>query len=367
MAGQALTLSLIRRLAEPRGWFGLAQFVAAALVGLVFGAVLILVSGKAPLAAYSALFNGALGNLYGVTETLISTTPLIFAGLAVAFGFHGGLFNIGVEGQLVLGGLVAAWAGFAWTGLPWFVHLPLALTLGALAGAGWSAIAGALKAWRGIHEVITTIMLNYIAFRISSYVVSPNGPLKAEGQLPATPFVQETARMLPLIPETRFSGGIVLALLAAALVAYILWRSRLGYRLRAVGKNPSAAEFGGISPRHQIVITMAISGALAGCGGAVEVLGLHYRFYDAFSPGYGFDAIAIALLGALHPLGVIAAAALFGILRAGSVEMQQSAGISRDIIFAISGIIIFFIALRAIIAELLQRSNLSTLPRSHEG
>lgn len=333
------------------------QFIAASLIGLLFGALLILMSGKQPLMAYAALLQGALGSVYGITETLLSTTPLIFAGLAVAFAFYCGLFNIGVEGQLVIGGLVAGWAGFALAGLPPILHVPLALALGVLGGAGWGAIAGVLKAWRGVHEVISTIMLNYIAFLLTSYMVSPNGPLKAEGQLPATPFVLESARLHSLIPDTRFSGGIFVALAAASVVGYLLWGTRLGYRIRAVGKNPAAAEFGGISSRRQIVITMAISGGLAGLAGAVEVLGLHYRFYSAFSPGYGFDAIAIALLGQLNPVGIIAASLLFGILRAGSVEMQQSAGVSRDIIFAISGAIILFIGLRGILLEFTSRRS----------
>ena len=330
-------------------------FLAATFVGLVFGALVILATGDDPVLAYTALFRGAFGSLYGLTETLLSTTPLLLAGLAVAFAFHGGLFNIGAEGQLIIGGLVAGWAGFAIPGLPWAIHLPLALMLGTLAGALWGALPGFLKARRGVHEVISTIMLNYVAFRITSYMVGSEGPLKAKGQLPATPFVAESARLVRLIPGTRFSGGIFIALAAAVGVGYLLWETRLGYRIRAVGKNPSAAEFGGISPARHMVIAMTISGGLAGLAGAVEVLGLHYRFYGAFSPGYGFDAIAIALLGQLHPVGVTAAALLFGALRAGSVQMQQAAGVSRDIVFAISGVVIFFVALRETLTGLLER------------
>ncbi len=355
MREATFTQGVLHNLAFPSRLVGVLQFIAASLVGLLFGALLILLSGKDPIAAYSALFTGALGSVYGITETLLSTTPLVFAGLAVAFAFYGGLFNIGVEGQLVVGGLVAAWAGYAIPGLPLVIHLPLSIALGVLAGAAWSSIAGILKAWRGVHEVISTIMLNYIAFLLTSYMVSPDGPLKAPGQLPATPFILDSAKLGTLIPDTRFSGGIFIALAAALVVGYLLWGTRLGYRIRAVGKNPAAAEFGGISSQRQIVIAMAISGALAGLAGSVEVLGLHYRFYDSFSPGYGFDAIAIALLGQLNPFGVVAASLLFGILRAGSVEMQQSAGVSKDIIFAISGIIILFVALRGFFSELANR------------
>ncbi|HEX9639471.1 MAG TPA: ABC transporter permease [Acidobacteriota bacterium] len=329
---------------------GAALFAAATVLGLGCGALMIALTGGDVIAAYGALLRGAFGSLYGLTEMLMSTTPLIFAGLAVAFAFHGGLFNIGVEGQLLVGGLAAGWAGYAVAGLPRPLHLLLALGVGFSAGALWGALAGWLKAWRGVHEVISTIMLNYVAFRFCSFMVGAAGPLKAEGQLPATPFVLESARLSRLIAGTRFSGGIVLALLAAAAVGYLLWRTRLGYRIRAVGQSPPAAEAGGIAPRRQMAAAMAISGGLAGLAGAVEVLGLHYRFYDAFSPGYGFDGIAVALLGQIHPAGVTAAALLFGALRAGAAEMQQVAQISRDVIFAISGAIIFFIALRGLLA-----------------
>jgi simple sugar transport system permease protein len=285
----------------------------------------------------------------------MSTTPLLLAGLSVAFAFHCGLFNIGAEGQLMLGGLAAGWAGYAIQGLPWYLHLPLALLCGVAAGALWSLIAGALKAWKGIHEVISTIMLNYIAFNIGDYMVSSNGPLKAAGIIPATPYVLNTARLLPIIPNTRFSGGIFIALVMAVLMGYVLWHTRLGYRIRAVGKSPSAAEYAGIPPRQTMLLAMAISGGLAGLAGAVQVLGLSYRFSSTFSPGYGFDAIAIALLGSLHPFGIVLASLLFGILHAGSVKMQQTAGVSNDIIYAISGIIIFFVALRGVLVNFQSR------------
>ncbi|MCL4394870.1 MAG: ABC transporter permease [Chloroflexi bacterium] len=333
------------------------QFLAAAFCGLAFGAALIMASGTSPVVAYGALFQGALGSLYGLSETLVSTTPLVFAGLAVAFAFHSGLFNIGVEGQLVMGALAAGWAGFAIKGLPPFIHLPLAIGLGMAAGASWSALAGFLKARLGVHEVISTIMLNYIAFDLSTYMVSPSGPLKAPGQLPATPLIQDSARLFPLIADTRLSAGILIALAVVVLDGYLLWGTRLGYRIRTVGKSPTAAEYAGISPQRHMMIAMAISGAMAGLAGVVEVLGIDFRFYGSFSPGYGFDGIAIALLGQLHPVGILASALLFGILRAGSIEMQQAAGVSADIISAISGVIIFFVALRVVLPVLMARRN----------
>jgi len=348
-----------RSIAAPKWLSATGQFVAAAFFGLAFGAALIWAGGTSPVVAYGALFRGALGSLYGVSETLVTTTPLIFAGLAVAFAFQCGLFNIGVEGQLVMGALFAGWVGFAVSGLPPVVHVSLAFAAGMLAGALWSALAGFLKAKLGVHEVISTIMLNYIAFDFTTYMVSPSGPLKAPGQLPATPMILDSARLAPLIPNTRLSAAILIALLVVVVDGYLLWRTRLGYKIRAVGKNPAAAEYAGISPQRHMMIAMAISGAMAGMSGVVEVLGTDFRFYGSFSPGYGFDGIAIALLGQLHPLGILASALLFGVLRAGSVEMQQAAGVSADIVSAISGVIIFLVGLRVALPMLIARRNAS--------
>ncbi len=322
------------------------MFLVASFIGLLFGAVIIALSGKDPILGYKALFTGAFGGVYNIGEVLLSTTPLILSGLAVAVAFHCGLLNMGVEGQLVMGAFMASWVGFTIAGLPWIVHFPLCLLAGMLGGAIWSMLAGILKATRGIHEVISTIMLNYIAFKITTYTVSSNGPLKAEGLLPATPVIFDSAILPRLFPDLRLNGGIFIALLAAVIVGYLLWNTRIGYCIRAVGKSKTGAEFGGISYSKNVLLTMFISGSLAGLAGAIETLGLYYRFYSSFSPGYGFDAIAIALLGDLHPLGVVIASLLFGVLRVGSIQLQQTAGISRDIIYAISGIIIFFIALR---------------------
>lgn len=364
---QASVRSLIaglQRGVRLKNWFeSVLMFLLAAVVGLLFGALIIWISGKNFILAYDALLKGAFGSRFSFSEVLMSATPLLFAGLAVAFAFHAGLFNIGVEGQLVIGGLIAGWAGYVIQGLPWSIHFPLSLISGIMAGALWGLLAGVLKAWRGVHEVISTIMLNYIAFRFTSYLVCPVGPLKAEGQLPATPFILESARLSRLIEGTRFSGGIFIALVVAMLIHYLLWKTRLGYHVRVVGKNPTAAEFGGISPQITVAYTMAISGGLAGLAGAVEVLGLHYRFYSAFSPGYGFDAIAIALMGNLHPAGITLASLLFGTLRVGSILMQQTAGVSRDIVFAISGIIVFFVALRGIFTEIILPHSLRNMAK----
>lgn len=329
----------------------LLTFIVAILLGMVFGGLAIVATGGDPVLAYQSLVQGALGSRYGFGEMLLSTTPLLFSGLAVAFSFHCGLFNIGVEGQLTMGAMAAAIVGFAIQGIPPLIHISLALTAGAIAGGIWGGIPGYLKARLGVHEVINTIMLNFIAFAITGYLVGPYGPLTASDQLPASPMIVEAARLPRFLQGTRLTAGIFIALGAAFVVWVILWHTRLGYRIRAVGLNASAAEYAGINIAYHLTASMAISGALGGLAGAVEVLGIHYRFFEAFSPGYGFDAIAIALVGQLHPLGVTAAALFFGFLRAGAILMQQVAQVPRDIIFVVSGVIIFFMAANLIVSK----------------
>ncbi|MBC7082447.1 MAG: ABC transporter permease [Firmicutes bacterium] len=322
--------------------------VVAVALALVLGAVLVKLGGKSPVAAYSALVRGAFGGVGNLAETLINVTPLIFTGLAVAFSFRCGLFNIGAEGQLIMGQVASAWVGFALTGLPAFVHMPLALVAGVAAGAAWGAVPGYLKARLGVHEVINTIMMNYIALYLSHYLVI--GPLKAPGPLPVTPTIAPAARLWRFLPPTRLHLGVVLAVAAVWLVYYVLFRTTLGYEIRAVGQNPEAARYGGISVRRNIVLAMVISGGLAGAAGAVQVLGLQYKFLDIFSfTGYGFDGIAVALLGRNHPLGVLAAACLFGTLARGAILMQSIARIPKEIIGIVQATIVLFVAADEII------------------
>ena len=322
--------------------------VVAVALALVLGAVLVKLGGKSPVAAYSALVRGAFGGVGNMAETLINVTPLIFTGLAVAFSFRCGLFNIGAEGQLIMGQVASAWVGFALTGLPAFVHMPLALVAGVAAGAAWGAVPGYLKARLGVHEVINTIMMNYIALYLSHYLVI--GPLKAPGALPVTPTIAPAARLWRFLPPTRLHLGVVLAVAAVWLVYYVLFRTTLGYEIRAVGQNPEAARYGGISVRRNIVLAMVISGGLAGAAGAVQVLGLQYKFLDIFSfTGYGFDGIAVALLGRNHPLGVLAAACLFGTLARGAILMQSIARIPKEIIGIVQATIVLVVAADEII------------------
>jgi simple sugar transport system permease protein len=297
--------------------------------------------------AYGALFSGSLGSAAAISESLVAATPYIFAGLAVAVGFRGGLFNIGGEGQLLVGAAVAVIIGYSFQ-LPWFIHLPLAVLGGMAGGALYGAIPGYLKAKTGAHEVINTIMMNYIAFRFFDWAFT--GPLRRPGgDAPVTAEIFPTAYLPQLFTGYRFHWGFFLALLTAFVIWWLLFKTTLGFEIRTVGANPNAARYGGIKITRIIVLTMAISGGLAGLAGTNEVLGLNHFLAGGFSSGYGFDAIALALLGKSHPLGVVLAALLFGTLRNGATRMQSIASIPIDIISIVQALVIVFIAAPAIV------------------
>lgn len=297
--------------------------------------------------AYGALFSGSLGGPGAISESLVAATPYIFAGLAVAVGFRGGLFNIGGEGQLLVGAAVAVIIGYSFQ-LPAIIHLPLALLGGMAGGALYASIPGILKAKTGAHEVINTIMLNYIAFRFFDWAFT--GPLRRPGgDRPVTAEIFPSAYLPQLFEGYRFHWGFFLALLTAFIIWWLLFKTTLGFEIRTVGANPNAARYGGIKITRIIVLTMAISGGLAGLAGTNEVLGLNHFLAGGFSSGYGFDAIALALLGKSHPLGVVLAALLFGTLRNGATRMQSIASIPIDIISIVQALVIVFIAAPAIV------------------
>lgn len=292
-----------------------------------------------------------LNALRPISESLVISTPYIFAGLGVALGFRGGLLNIGAEGQLFVGGLASVFLGYSIRGLPWFIHLPLALIGGILAGALWGAIPGLLKAKTGAHEVINTIMMNYVAFRLTDYLLT--GPMARPDGMPMTPEIVPSAYLPSLLPRpVRLHWGFFLALAAAFLVYWLLWKTTLGMEIRMVGSNMRAARYAGVRISLLTVLTMAMSGALAGLAGANQVLGLDHRLVRAFSTGYGFDSIALALLGNSHPLGVVLASLLFGFLRGGAARMQSVAEVPVEIIRVIQGLVIIFVAAPEIIRSL---------------
>jgi len=322
---------------------GLFLPVGAILMAFLVGAIFILAIGENPFVAYAALLKGAFGDPYSIGETLEATTPLIFTGLAVAFAFRAKMFNIGAEGQFLIGALAATWVGVN-LHLPGPIHIAVTLLTGFIAGGLWGGFAGFLKAVRGVNEVISTIMLNFIALFFIDFMVT--GPMKEESALniPQTAQILETARLMKIMPPSRLSAGILIALLAAFVVWWLLWKTTTGYAIRATGLNPFAAEYGGIKPNFNMFLSMLISGGLAGLGGAVIISGLFLRFQQGFAPGYGFTAIAVALVGANNPPGVVLAALLFAALSTGARGMQNVAGVPQDTVLIIQALVIFFVA-----------------------
>lgn len=329
--------------------------ILAILTAVIVGGVIIKMVGGNPFLAYKGLIEGSLGSKKALSETAVWATPYIFAGLAVALAFKGGLFNIGAEGQLAVGAVFSALIGYAlpeWLGfsLPIYIHLPLAIIVGMLMGGVWAGIVGALKAYTGGHEVINTIMMNYIALNTTSFLL--NGVMKdhSPNNVSArTPLIAESARIPPIFEGLRVHWGFVLALLVAFLIWWLLNKTTLGFEIRTVGANPDAAQYAGINVKRTIILTMFLSGMLAGLAGAIEVTGLNYRHELGFSIGYGYDAIAIALLGRSHPLGVVLASILFAIMRNGATRMQFLTQLPVDLISMLQALILLFVAADAIV------------------
>lgn len=325
--------------------------LAAVFMALLIGAIIMMATSVAPetiLRSFVAMADGSLGSINAISETLTASIPLVLAGLGIGLAFRAGLFNIGAEGQMVIGGLMAAIASFSFTGLPMVIHLPLVLIVGLAFGGLYAAIAGFLRAATGAHEVISTIMLNLISFRLLDYLLRQPFIQKEGRSDPISKAVLDTAelpRMLSFIdPNLRLHLGLFLMLAAVALVYWLLFRSKLGFAFRISGENPDAARYAGIRAGLTIVIVMAIAGGLAGLAGAAQITGVLGRATPGFTAGIGFDAIAVALLGRSHPVGILLAGVLFGALEAGGRQMQVDAGVSIDMISIIQALIIIFVA-----------------------
>lgn len=318
----------------------LAPSAIALAVALLLSTVIVWLAGADPLVAFGALADGAFGSAQGLSETAVKACPLLITGLAVAIAFRTGIWNIGAEGQLLAGATMMAWAGtWPWPVTGW-IALPLALLIASAIGSAWAMIAGVLKVQRNVNEVISTIMLNFVALGLVSYLV--HGPLmEAGGQYPQSDAVGEALRLSRLITSFRVHTGILLALAVAVGTYVLLFHTVRGYEIQAVGTNATAARLAGIRVERSMLLAMALSGALAGLAGAIEVSAVTYRLYDRFSPGYGFTAIAVALLGRLHPAGIIAGAVLFGALEAGSNSLQRAAGVSSVLVDVIQAVVIF--------------------------
>lgn len=333
--------------------------VLAVFSALVIGAIIIIASGETfatAMQAFGALAKGSVGSIGAVSETLVAAAPLILAGLAVAIGFRAGLFNIGGEGQILMGGMVAVAVGFSFEGLPWFIHLPLALIGGLIGGGIWGLIPGVLKARTGAHEVIVTIMMNFIALRLTDYLLkTPFYQVEGRND-PVSKNVHESAQLPQLLdwidPQLRLHAGIIVAIGAAWFTHWLLFKSTWGFEFRAVGFNGDAAKYAGVNLMRALPFVMFVAGSMAGLAGANQTLGLLFRATPGFSANIGFDAIGLALLGRSHPWGVVAAGLLFGGLRAGGQQMQVDPGVGIDIVTVIQALIIVFIAAPALIRSI---------------
>src|SRR5437763_15225418 len=334
------------------------------LIAFVAGAIIVAVTGGNPLQAYQALICGGFGlfcfggepSVLQLSNTLVFVTPLIMAGIAVALPFRAGRFNIGAEGQLIMGAILATTVGIHWSGLPAVLLVPLLLLSGALGGALWGGIVGVLKATTGAHEVVTTIMLNFVAQWFLRYLII-GGPMQLAGGSSKSSPIADNARLPYLLPHDstiilglpgavyRVPAGLLIALAAAAIFAFLLWRTSLGYEIRAVGQSQKAARYAGVSVRRTIIVTMLIAGAFSGLAGATEIAGVDHNLTDKyFSDSTGFDAIAVALLGLGSGVGIVLAAILFGALHAGGSVMQADANISGNLVFILQAPILFSIA-----------------------
>ena len=328
--------------------------LAAVAAAFVVGGIVVLAVGDNPFSTYTLLIGSALTWPDGIGYTLFYATPLIFTGLAVAVAFRCGLLNIGAEGQLYAAAFMTAWVGLTFAGLSAWLLLPLCFLTALVAGGFWGAVPGVLKARFGAHEVITTIMMNFIAVALASYFTQYHYKPQGDPILETVPIgegahIARLGRFVPGLPERiPLNLAFPLALLACVLVYLFLWRTRWGYEIRATGANPAAAQYGGIATGRQIVLAMSVSGALAGMVAVNEVLGYRYRYYDSFSAGYGFTGIAVALLGRNHPAGVILASLLFGaLLRGGLFVDIFTEHVSKDLVMVLQGIIILFVAAEA--------------------
>ena len=332
-----------------------ANYALILIMALVVGAAVILVSGKNPVDAYIALFRGALGSPIKIADTLDRSSVLILTGLAAAVAFRTSVWNLGLEGQLYAGAFASAWVGFSIHGLPSPIHITLCLLAGTLVGGLWGLPAILLKLRWDVNEVVSTLMLNYIAILFTAYLVA--FPFRSPTAfMPGTATLDATARLPRLmIPGSVLNIGFLIALALAFLIFWFLYRTKLGYELRMVGFNPQFAGYAGMPVRRSSFLAMIFSGALAGLGGAVVITGFFGRFISSFSVGYGWDGMVISLLAQNHPLGVIPAAIFYAALANGALAMQSATGVPQALVVTVKGTIMFFVTVQFFIAFLNRR------------
>lgn len=325
--------------------------VFATLAALAVGAVMLLVLGANPLEAFGALLEGAFGSGNALADTVVKATPLLLIGLGICISFRGNVINIGGEGQMIIGALSATALGLLFPEWPGILMIPLAMVIGFFGGAIWGGIPGALKAYFNVNEILSTIMMNAIAVQLMNFLLS--GPMIDPIQAAKDSQIPQTARLstafdLPRLIPTRLHLGALIAVVLAFLVYFLLWRTTLGYKIRAVGQNPFASRYAGIDVKRQVVMALLLSGAFAGLAGAVQVFGVNHRMItDGSATGFtgsaGFNGIVAALFGQLHPIGTIPASFLFGALLVGANKMQRVVQVPSAMIIALNGLVVVFV------------------------
>ncbi len=330
--------------------YGLLPFLAT-LLALGVGAVMLLLLEVNPVVAYRAMWEGAFGTPNALAETLVKATPLLLVGIGICISFRGNVINIGGEGQMIVGAILATLVGLTFTDWPGWAVILIALVLGFLGGAVWGGIPGYLKAYFGVNEILSTVMMNAIAVQLMNYLL--RGPMIDPSQAQLASKIPQTARLLeafrlPRWVPTRLHLGFVIALALAFLAYVLLWRTTLGYRIRAVGQSPDAARYAGINVRRQVVLALLLSGAFAGLAGAIQVYGVNYRMItdgsaSGFTGGAGFNGIVAALFGQLHPIGTIPASIFFGALLVGANKMQRVVQVPSALITALNGLVVVFV------------------------
>ena len=342
--------------------------VLATFAALGVGAIMLLILRVSPVEAYGALWEGAFGSTNAMAETLVKATPLLLVGLGICIAFRASVINIGGEGQMIIGGILATQIGLTFTDFPGWLVIVMAMFAGFLGGAIWGGIPGALKAYFNVNEILSTVMMNAIAVQIMNFML--RGPMIDPAQLEKASKIPQTARLLdifqlPRLAPTRLHLGFLIAVVLAILVYILLWRTTLGYRIRAVGQNPHASRYGGIRVRRRIVTALLLSGAFAGLAGAIQVYGLNYRMItdgsaSGFTGSAGFNGIVAALFGQLHPIGTIPASIFFGALLVGANKMQRVVQIPSALITALNGLVVIFVVSSEIWRRKRQKRRLSS-------
>jgi len=342
--------------------------VFATFAALGVGAIMLIILRVSPVDAYGALWEGAFGSTNAMAETLVKATPLLLVGLGICIAFRGSVINIGGEGQMIIGGILATQIGLTFTDWPGWLVILAAMVAGFLGGALWGGIPGFLKAYFRVNEILSTVMMNAIAVQFMNYML--RGPMIDPSQAEKASKIPQTARLLeafrlPRWAPTRLHAGFLIAVVLAFLVYILLWRTTLGYRIRAVGQNPHASRYGGIRVRRRIVTALLLSGAFAGLAGAIQVYGVNYRMItdgsaSGFTGSAGFNGIVAALFGQLHPIGTIPASIFFGALLVGANKMQRVVQIPSALITALNGLVVIFVVSSEIWRRKRQKQRLSS-------